>query len=382
MKSHQVEYWLSKIEPLDASAIKALNDFFSKAENLNLTSRTKAEYARIVYNLLRISGKRLAEITQKDIEHYLACRSKEIAELTLFHEFTVLRRFLRYLGVEIDFKMRASRKVKNHIDTNQFLTDEEFERLLKACKNPRDKALLMILRETGIRISEALSLNIEDVKFDRDLVRLYIKHPKVGRPRYVTCLKAIPYLRTWISVHPLRENPKAPLFVELKGEPERLSYDAIFRAIKRTAKRAGIKKRVHPHLFRHQVATELLSLNLSEELVRRFMGWTSGSRMVKNYSHVTDEKANKAINIARGYIKPREEKKKPDFTRCPRCDQVISTDFKFCPYCGQSLDLKINLFQAELNMALMRLAFILEKNPQLLDKLLRWASKQKDQSMP
>jgi len=123
MKSHQVEYWLSKIEPLDASAIKALNDFFSKAENLNLTSRTKAEYARIVYNLLRISGKRLAEITQKDIEHYLACRSKEIAELTLFHEFTVLRRFLRYLGVEIDFKMRASRKVKNHIDTNHCLTD-------------------------------------------------------------------------------------------------------------------------------------------------------------------------------------------------------------------------------------------------------------------
>jgi len=376
MRSHKPEYWYEKIKPIDPDAIRALNDFFERAENLNLSTETKAEYARILYNFLRVTKKRLAEITEADFEKYLASRRRELADLTLFHEFQLLRRFLRSQGIEITFKLRASRKTKNHIDPNTFLTDEEFERLLKACKNPRDQALLMILRETGLRISEALNLNIEDVKFKRDVVELYIRNSaKTGEPRYVTCLKAIPYLRTWLSVHPTKENPKSPLFVSLKGEPRRLDYRSADKELKRIVKRAGINKRVHFHLFRHMVATELLSLNLSEEIVRKFLGWASGSRMVKNYSHVTSEKANEAVNIARGYIKPKKEKEKPEFTNCPRCGQVISTDYKFCPYCGQSLELKASLLHTELNMALMRLALILEQKPELLDKLLRWASK-------
>ena len=114
-----------------------------------------------LYNILKHLRRRLREITPDDLKKYFSMRREMISTSTLIREFAIIRKFFRYLRIELDFKLKLPRKEKFIIDTSSFLTNEEFEKLVTA---NRDKALLMLLRETGIRIGEALALNVGDVE--------------------------------------------------------------------------------------------------------------------------------------------------------------------------------------------------------------------------
>ena len=377
MKSHIPEYWLEKIRTLDPETVVIVKKFFSEPENLNLEPRTKANYTRVVYYLLKMTGKPLREIRLEDVKKYFAKRSEQIKPISLESEFILLRRFLRYIGIELNSKLKPSRKRKFVVDTSQFLTDSEFERLLSELKHPRDKALVMLLRETGLRIGEALALDVRDVEITERYGRLHVRYSKTAE-RYVEFVKSIPYIRTWLSVHP-DPRPDNPLFVKIKGKPTRLEYQAFWKLLKEALKRAKINKRVHPHLFRHQVATELLSTErLPEEAVRVYLGWTHGSRMVSRYSHVTSERANELVMRARYGIKTREKKEEPKgYKECPRCGRMIPIDAKYCSYCGLVLEREEFIREKELRERIDELIDLLRKNPQLLDQLRELARKRK-----
>jgi len=377
MKSHIPEYWLEKIRTLDPETVVIVKKFFSEPENLNLEPRTKANYTRVVYYLLKMTGKPLREIRLEDVKKYFAKRSEQIKPISLESEFILLRRFLRYIGIELNSKLKPSRKRKFVVDTSQFLTDSEFERLLSELKHPRDKALVMLLRETGLRIGEALALDVRDVEITERYGRLHVRYSKTAE-RYVEFVKSIPYIRTWLSVHP-DPKPDNPLFVKIKGKPTRLEYQAFWKLLKEALKRAKINKRVHPHLFRHQVATELLSTErLPEEAVRVYLGWTHGSRMVSRYSHVTSERANELVMRARYGIKTREKKEEPKgYKECPRCGRMVPIDAKYCSYCGLILERKELMRERELMKRVDELLDLLRENPQLLDQLKELAKKRK-----
>jgi len=147
-----------------------------------------------------------------------------------------------------------------------------------------------------------------------------------------------------------------------------------FRArLKEALKEAGIRKRVHPHLFRHQVATELLTIEgLPEEAVRVYMGWTHGSDMIARYSHVSCEQANRLILKTRYGFKELEPKKiamKPP-KECPRCGKMVSGDAKYCPYCGFCLTREAIIEVKEQKETLNQLLEALLKKPELMRKLV------------
>ena len=116
--------------------------------------------------------------------------------------------------------------------------------------------------------------------------------------RTVPLVSAASFPRKLIEVHPNRNNPDAPLFVtnrrrETGSKPEDkklihkpLDQAAIMNVVYKTAKLAGITKRVYPHLFRHTCATEL-SKDFSESELRNFLGWAPGSAMVSVYVNLT-----------------------------------------------------------------------------------------------
>ncbi|RLD14938.1 MAG: hypothetical protein DRI22_02815, partial [Caldiserica bacterium] len=194
--------------------------------------------------------------------------------------------------------------------------------------------------------------------------------------RYVEFVKSIPYLKAWLSVHP-DPKPDSPLFVTLRGRPTRLTYNGFRMVLIRALKRAKLKKRVHAHLFRHQVATELLSTErLPEEAVRVYMGWKHGSRMVSRYSHVTSEKANELVMRARYGLKTSEEKEEPKgYKECPRCGRMVPIDSKYCNYCGLVLDREELMRERELMRRVDELIELLRENPQLLDQLKKLVKK-------
>ncbi len=110
-----------------------------------------------------------------------------------------------------------------------------------------------------------------------------------------------------------------------------MAYDDI----RKIANRAGIKKRVHPHLFRHTRATKLLS-KVSESIGAKYMGWVPGSDMVRVYVHLASEDVDEAILRMHG-IKTNGNGKDLEVKQCPRCLMVNPATSRFCSRCGLPL---------------------------------------------
>jgi len=375
MKSHTAKYWLEKIKGLDSEASETLKDYFKKLENKTLSERRKATYCYTVYSLLKTIGKKFKDIKPEDVEAYLIKRLDSGRSLrTVKLEYDTLRKFFRETrGLELNFKFPQERKQKYEIDHKQFLTDEEFERLLKTLKHPRDKALVILLRETGARIGELLGLNVGDVEFNQEYAKLHIRQSKTAE-REIVFVKAIPFVRSWLAVHPDPE-PESPLFVSLKGDHGRLTYDAVWLVLRRALRKAGINKRVHPHLFRHMVATELMLLEkrggISPVATEKYLGWVIGTQMRRRYSHVTDNEANNQMLAGRyGKIKRPEEEER-GLKECPRCSRYVEAKFSYCPYCGQALEWKEAFNLQEVKQIQAEFFKLLAENPSLLEELKR-----------
>jgi len=115
----------------------------------------------------------------------------------------------------------------------------------------RNRALLAVLWRAGLRCSEALDLELSDL--DRERRTLHVRHGKGDKARFaVADARTFELIDRWLAVRPAGPGP---LFCTLKGGRLQSSY--VRDLCKRLARRAGIDKRVHPHIFRHTHAREL-----------------------------------------------------------------------------------------------------------------------------
>ena len=112
-------------------------------------------------------------------------------------------------------------------------------------------------------------------------------------------------------------------------------YKDLHAQIRRIARRAGIKKRIYPHLFRHTRATRLLA-KVPESIGAKYMGWVNGSKMVGVYVHLASEDVEEAILKMYG-IKTNGNGKDLEVRQCPRCLQVNPATSRFCSRCGLPL---------------------------------------------
>jgi integrase/recombinase XerD len=242
---------------------------------------------------------------------------------------------------------------KKRLLPEALLTKEEFKKLVGATENLRDRAFILTHYDGGFRIGETLSLRILNVSFDKYSAVVRVDG-KTG-PRRVRLTISTPALASWLSIHPFKNDPNAPLWVGVgtvgRGNP--LSYDGARALLRRLAKKAGLKKRVYTHLMRHTRATELANI-LTEAQMKEHLGWVPGSDMPSTYVHLSGRDVDGAILKAHGITVDQETKAKIAFilTKCPRCDQESSSDAQFCPKCGMVLNVKAALkIEAERDLA-------------------------------
>jgi integrase/recombinase XerD len=104
-------------------------------------------------------------------------------------------------------------------------------------------------------------------------------------------------------------------------------------------KKAGLHKRIYPHLLRHSRATELANF-LTEAQMKELLGWVQGSDRASTYVHLCGRDVDGALLAANG-ITPDREDKKPlalSLAKCPRCGKGSGSNAQFCPVCGMVLD--------------------------------------------
>ena len=156
-------------------------------------------------------------------------------------------------------------------------TRSEINALLAQCtvRYPtglRDKALIVLLWRSGLRISEAVKLRTRDLNFEYGTINIIGKGKKqrtVGMD-----LITADIIRNWIEKRRTLSTEKGtPLFCTLNGKP--LHQQNVRDMLLRRSKKAGIEKRVHPHGFRHTFSQELVRENTNPKFIQQLLGHKS-----------------------------------------------------------------------------------------------------------
>jgi integrase len=259
----------------------------------------------------------------------------------------VLKRFYKWAAGGDEYPdtvkwVRTTRKNLNHTLPEELLTEEDIAGLIDAASHPRDKALIFVLYESGCRIGELCSLQLKHVEFDKYGAVLLVEG-KTGQRR-IRIISSTPQLATWMDVHPLKDKRGSPLWVGIgtRGKNEQIDYASIRALIRRAAKKAGITKRLNPHIFRHSRATHLASA-LTEAQMNEYFGWVQGSSMPSTYVHLSGRDVDDALLRIHGMKEEKEEKVKLKPKTCVRCGQLNSSVSKFCTKCGAVLDIQTAL---------------------------------------
>ena len=255
--------------------------------------------------------------------------------------------------------MKVHTKIRNAKTPEDMLTEEEVKRLIDFAYTVQERAFISTLYESGCRIGEIIYLKIGHVKFDDYGAQLFV-NGKTGfrRVRVVAC---VPYLLEWINKHPFRDDPEAFLWLNNRLKP--FGYSGITQMLYRIAKRAGIKKRVNPHNFRHSRATYLANF-LTEAQMKEFFGWTQDSKMAAVYVHLSGRDVDNALLKVYG-LENANDKKESIFKPkdCPRCKQINQATNMFCSRCGFPLD-------EESKAEVIRKTIERRKADRIMDKLL------------
>jgi integrase/ribosomal protein L40E len=290
-------------------------------------------------------GKDFSAATKEDlIELVSSMDSKEYSDYTVYDFKIVLKTFYKWLkGEDEEFPevikwLKPRLRNEKHKLPEELLTVEEVEKLANATTNPRDKALILVLYESGCRIGELLYLKLKNVQFD-NYGGVLLVNGKTGSRR-VRVIASVQVLGQWLQEHPDRDNPNAPLWPSRLGryEPIPVSYPSILAMLHRTRKASGVKKRIYPHLFRHSRATALAS-KLTEAQMKEYFGWTQCSDMAAIYVHLSGRDVDSTLlQMYSLKEQPVEKEPKLDVKICHRCKERNSPGQSFCGRCGNPLD--------------------------------------------
>ena len=272
-------------------------------EHLEITrgrsQKTIENYSRYLNRFAKeLNIKEVSQITKEDVDRFRIIlnrggeKNKPVQIKTQNYYLIALRAFLKYLRSE-DIKTLQPEKIllaKTHDREIIIMTKDEIRRLLLTPEKEtpddiRDKALLMTLISTGLRVSELCSLprNLDISSSE------YSMRGKGGKIRVIFFSQETKELiQKYIKE---REDMSSALFVSSKGNP--LTPRAVERIVEKRVKQAGISKHITPHGLRHAFATTLLQNGADIRSVQELLGH-SHINTTQVYTHVTNKRLREA----------------------------------------------------------------------------------------
>ena len=348
---------------------KAIIDFLNYLLANGISKSRALRYGQVLRMAESILRRDFRRATKRDIQRLVGRIESENYSAWTKHTYkAMIKRFWKWLkGVDKVYpeeeewiKVQTGREKRL---PEELLSEEEIKRMVEAADNLRDKALISVLYESGCRIGEILTLKIRHVEPNEYGSKIIVRG-KTGM-RKILLISSAPYLATWMNSHPFKDDPDAPLWIDMKRR-RNLSYSAASAILKRAAAKSGIKKKIHPHLLRHSRATELAK-HLTESQMKAYLGWVQSSKMAGVYVHLAGRDVDDALlemhGIKRGgkkegcKLKPR---------KCPRCGTTNEVTNRFCKSCGSPLDMKTALEVEEKRKAYDEIiSEVLAKNPEI-----------------
>ncbi|MEM0053278.1 MAG: tyrosine-type recombinase/integrase [Nitrososphaeria archaeon] len=338
--------------------LKGPNGEVAKAFLNHLRIKGKSE-ARLHFYASRMSkilgflnrkGLRLQDVQRKDVEEFLGYVLSQPFKAWTKHAYVLaFKKLVSYAKTgDSDNAPPEVAWIRPHAYSREadresrarpeaLLTEEEVLKIISCARNMRDRAMLWVHFEGALRPGELLTMKVSSVEF-RDQYCLVSVQGKTGLKRLPLVFSFRPLL-DWLNVHPLKDDPNAPLWASLSRSRygKGVCYHYFRNMVKRCAEEAGLKKAVWPYLFRHTQLTRMAK-KLTEAKLALYAGWVQGSNMAKKYVHFSARDLEETILEINGLKKPEEEHLKLQLRRCPRCGEEHTPEVKRCKRCGLILD--------------------------------------------
>ncbi|WP_292387987.1 tyrosine-type recombinase/integrase, partial [Methanosarcina sp. UBA5] len=286
-----------RLESLNAAAISDTNkklilDFVDYCFTEGLSQHRILKYISALKMIALKIQLDFDKIEKRDLLVFISELERSERSQWLKHDYKItLKKFYKWYCQEDYPEMtrwiKATVKKKDQKLPEEMLTESDILKMIEHAKRKMDKAMIALLWDIGARIGEIGSLTIRHISFD-EYGALISLRGKTGYRR-VRAVWSVDYLQAWLQAHPEGYNPDAPLWITFDSKEnllKPLQYGAARMKLQRIAKRAGINKKIHPHLFRHSRCTYMANY-LTEAQMNVYFGWTQGSDMPGVYVHLS-----------------------------------------------------------------------------------------------
>ena len=274
--------------------IKAYENYLTKVKQAS--TNTICSYIRDIRQFadwLEVDILDASQLNITDYLHYLeedgrsaATVSRTLASLKNFYAYLVSSGFCEKTPV-VDVKVsRGEKKLP------QILTGREIELLLAQpvavdAKGYRDKAMLEVMYATGVRVSELIDLDIDDVNLDLGIIKCNTAKKTRVIPLYPAALRALTIYVRDVRESMLAASDETALFVNINGS--RMSRQGFWKILKHYQESAHIDKEITPHTLRHSFAVHLLENGADLGSLQELMGHCDISS-TQMYTHLINQK--------------------------------------------------------------------------------------------
>ncbi len=262
--------------------ISAYENYLTKVKKAS--SNTVSSYLRDVRQfsewLRRSVDTELVTANELNISDYLAyLRDNGRSGATISRTLASIKNFYQYL-VSTGFLECSPIQTEIHVDRGekklpQVLTGKEVELLLSQpvcvdAKGFRDKAMLEVMYATGIRVTELIDLNLDDVSLELGTVKCAGSKKTRSIPLYPAALRALSIYIKEVRMAMVADPEEVALFVNVGGS--RMSRQGFWKILKFYQAKAGIEKDITPHMLRHSFAVHLLENGADLGSLQELMG--------------------------------------------------------------------------------------------------------------
>ena len=305
--------WINVLAEVDSMAYRTDEEglltrnihHYSRARK-NLSETTLNYYTAILNQLSIRVNKPLNEIDTLDILDFLDFlqtekKWKNSSLNTAIHTLRSFFTYFRKIDDSVGDVMKGIEKYREDDTERPYVTEDDFNKLLdctdrvKGWIGIRDRTIMMLLFSTGIRASELLGLDLDDLDFE-ERYAVVMGKGRGGKKRRLVPLspKTVEAIKGWMELRKLvnKKEEKEALFLSVRGN--RLSYTSLYARITKYTKEIG-RPELATHSYRHGCLTKLTSVTGNIRLAQTIAGH-SKIGTTERYVHVTKEETRGAID--------------------------------------------------------------------------------------
>ncbi|WP_423819649.1 site-specific tyrosine recombinase/integron integrase [Salinimicrobium sp. TIG7-5_MAKvit] len=224
------------------------------------------------------SDRNVQDLNENDIRQYLQKLIREGASHSYINQAINAIKFYYEIVLEMPNRFYAVERPRAEEKLPEVLAKGEVLKIINNTNNIKHRCIVSLLYSAGLRRGEVLNLRMDDIDSKRMVIK--VRSGKGNKDRYTILSEKILYdLRKYF----LEWRPNEYLFEGPKGE--KYSAESIVKIVKEASKRAGIRKRVTPHMLRHSFATHLLESGTDLRYIQVLLGHKS-TKTTEIYTHV------------------------------------------------------------------------------------------------